>query len=296
MKRIILYLLSLSIIPAVNARTLPELPDTVNVIDGASNLIVSRNGDTTLIEVEKSGGFGKDLFSYKVTVEEPDDSGDDSVIDFEIPFGIGKESRRSSYCKRKLQTSFFVMGNCYVGQRFNYSDKGNVKNSYEIGVRNMIGIRWSHGDYTPSFSIGFGYGARRYGAQKGFMYAREGSSLVLIPAGEGMKVSSTDLEVFVFQIPLLFTIPIGRDVEFVAGAVGCFNTYARAKTELDIGSSKYTTTYKGLQQRLFTAELTASLGVCDILGVYASWSPMTLFQSPFGPKLKSWSLGATINF
>lgn len=296
MKKLILYLLLINIVPAVKAQTLPEPPDTVKVIDGATNLTVSRNGDTTLIEVEKSTDLVKDLFSYKVTVEEQDDSDDEPIIDFEIPFGIGKDDKSSSPRRSRLQTSFFVMGNCYFGQRFNYSDKGNVKNSYEIGVRNMIGIRWSHGDYTPSFSIGFGYGAQRYSAQKGFMYARDGSSLLLVPTGEGVEVSSTDLEVFTFQIPLLFTIPIGRNVEFVAGAVGCFNTYAEAKSELKIDNVKYKTTYKGLQQRLFTAELTCSLGVCDILGVYASWSPMTLFQSPFGPKLKSWSLGATINF
>ena len=43
------------------------------------------------------------------------------------------------------------------------------------------------------------------------------------------------------------------------------------------------------------ALLFASIGVCDIIGVYASWSPMTIFQAPFGPQLKSWSIGATIN-
>ena len=188
------------------------------------------------------------------------------------------------------------MGNVYFGQRFNYSDKGNVKNSYEVGVRNLVGIRWSHGPNTPSFSIGIGFGAQRYTAQKGFMYAKEGSSLILIHEEAGSSVRSTDLQVWNFQVPFLFTIPIGREVEFVAGAVGCFNTYASSHTELEIDRAKYKTNYKGLQQRLFTAELTASIGICDILGVYASWSPMTLFQAPYGPQLKSWSIGATLNF
>lgn len=272
-----------------------ELPDTVKIIENANKVLISRSADTTLIEVESEKDYGKDLFSYSVTVDDSDDTDSDDSFDFEIPFGIGKEGRSSSSRKR-LQTSYFVMGNVYLGQRFNYSDKGNVKNSYEVGVRNLIGIRWSYGNYCPSFSIGFGYSAQRYSAQKGFVYAKEGSRLFLVPAGDGVEVKSTDLQVFTFQIPLLFTIPLGHTVEFVAGAVGCFNTYARASSELKIDSSKYKTTYKGLQQRLFTAELTASLGVCNILGVYASWSPMSLFQSPYGPQLKSWSLGATINF
>ena len=295
MNRIFTCFLFLLIAHSINARINPEPSDTVKIIEGAERLTVSRTGDTTLIEVENPSYFGKDRFYYSVKVEEQNDYSDLPFIDFEIPFGIGKDSRGTSPRKR-LQTSYFVMGNVYVGQRFNYYDKGNVKNSFEIGVRNLIGIRWSHGDYTPSFSIGLGYGAQRYSARKGFRYVKEGSRLMLVPAGDGVEISSTDLQVFNFQVPLLFTIPIGKDVEFVAGAVGCFNTYARASSELKIDSSKYKTTYKGLQQRLFTAELTASLGVCDILGVYASWSPMSLFQSSYGPQLKSWSIGATINF
>lgn len=272
-----------------------EAPDTVKIIENANKVLISRSADTTLIEVETEKDYGKDIFSYSVTVDDSGDVVSDDSFDFEIPFGIRKAGSSDS-SRRRLQTSYFVMGNVYIGQRFNYSDKGNVKNSYEVGVRNLIGIRWSYGNYTPSFSIGFGYGAQRYSAQKGFMYVKDGSNLFLVPVWEGAEVKSTDLQVFTFQIPLLFTIPIGRSVEFVAGAVGCFNTYARASSELKVDSSKYKTTYKGLQQRLFTAELTASLGVCDILGVYASWSPMTLFQSPYGPQLKSWSIGATINF
>ncbi|MDE6379227.1 MAG: hypothetical protein K2L11_02045 [Muribaculaceae bacterium] len=294
-KKIILFLLLLIVIPVVKAQSVPEVPDTVKIIENADKVIVSRSDDTTLIEVQTHNDFEKDVFSYSITVDDSVSSESDDSFDFEIPFGIGKDSRPTSPSKR-LQTSYFVMGNVYLGHRFNYSDKGNVKNSFEAGVRNLIGIRWSHGEYTPSFSIGLGYGVQRYSAQKGFRYVKEGSSLLLVPAGEGAEISSTDLQVFNFQIPLLFTIPIGRDVEFVAGAVGCFNTYARASSELKIDSSKYKTTYKGLQQRLFTAELTASIGVCDILGVYASWSPMTLFQSHYGPQLKSWSIGATINF
>lgn len=275
------------------SQTVPAPPDTIKLIKNPEKVTVSRTGDTTLIQVETPTDYGSDTFTYEVTVADPSES--EPTIDFEIPFGIGKK-KEEKRVHRKLQTSGFLMGNVYFGQRFNYSEKGNVKNSYEIGVRNLVGIRWSHGPYTPSFSIGLGFGAQRYSAQKGFIYAKEGSCLILIPTAEGIRVRSTDLQVWNFQVPLLFTIPIGREVEFQAGAVGCFNSYAKARTELDFGDYKTTSSYKGLQQRLFTAELTASLGVCDILGVYASWSPMTLFQAPYGPQLKSWSIGATINF
>lgn len=296
MKKIILYLFLILAFPSINAATIPLPPDTVKVIEGASNLTVSRNGDTTLVEVEKNTDLGKDLFSYKVTVEEQDESDEGSVIDFEIPFGIGKEEKSSSSDKRRLQTHLFALGNLYFGQRFNYSGKGNVRNSFETGIRNVIGIRWSHGAYTPSFSVGLGFGTSRFTARKGFVYAKEGSELILKPVEEGGKVRWTDVNVLNFQVPLLCTLPIGRNVEFSGGVVAYFNTFAQARTEVDFGDYKTTTLYKGLQQRLFNAELTASIGISDIIGFYASWSPMPIFKAPFGPEFKSWSIGVTINY
>ncbi|MDE6290454.1 MAG: hypothetical protein K2M16_02875 [Muribaculaceae bacterium] len=292
MKR--LSLLLLLIIPVSSiAQTAPEPPDTVKLIDNPQKVIVSRTGDTTVIEVEKQTDCGKDLFTYNVTVEEADDS--EPSFDLEIPFGIGKD-REAHKCSPRLRTSVILVGHGYLGQRFNYFDKGNVKNSIEVGFREAVGIRWSRGVYGPSFSTGIGIGTQIYHAQDGFAYAKVGSSLVLLPVESGASVKSTQLYVLNFQIPLMLTVPIGREVKFTLGAVGCFNSYARAHTEISKDAVKIKTTYKGLQQRLFTAELTSSIGVCDILGVYASWSPMTLFQSPYGPRLKSWSLGAVINF
>lgn len=275
------------------AGTAPETPDTVKLIENPRKVIVSRTGDTTVIEVEKQTDYGKDLFTYNVTVEEADDS--EPSFDLEVPFGIGKD-KESHRDRSRLKTSVILVGHGYLGQRFNYSDKGNVKNSIEVGFREVIGLRWSRGTYCPSFSTGIGIGTQVYHAQDGFAYAKVGSSLVLLPVDPGSSVKSTRLDVLNFQIPLMLTVPVGREVRFTIGGVACFNSYARAQTEISNGSTKIKTTYKGLQQRLFTAELTSSIGVCDILGVYASWCPMTLFQSPYGPRLKSWSLGAVINF
>lgn len=273
----------------------PETPDTVKIIENAEKILVSRNADTTLIEVENDNGNGKELFSYSVTVNDSLADDYDSAIDFEIPFGIGKDKSKHKKYSR-IRTSVFFLGHPYIGQRFNYSDKGNVKNSIELGFRELIGVGWNRGRYTPTFSIGVGFGAQRYRAQDGFAYARIGSNLILVPVEDDYSVKSTGLNVFNFQVPLLLTIPMGCDVRFTLGGIGCFNTYACAKTEISNGSTKIKTTYKGLQQRLFTAEAMCSLGFFDIVGVYASWSPMTLFQSPYGPQLKSWSIGATFIF
>ena len=188
------------------------------------------------------------------------------------------------------------MGHGYLGQRFNYFNKGNIKNSIEVGFREVIGLKWSRGAYTPAFSIGLGIGSQYYRAQDGFAFGRDGSCLVVAPVPDGCDLESTGLYVLNFQVPLMFSLPVGRDVKFMLGGVAYFNTYAKAETVVSVGKDRYKTQYKGLQQRLFTGELTCGIGVCDILGVYASWSPMTLFQAPYGPRLKSWSIGGIINF
>lgn len=271
----------------------PEVPDTVKIIENATKVLVYRNADTTEVEVETEADYGIDHFSYTITVEDSDDFDPSDTFEFEIPFGIGKTKHKKN---SRLQTSVIGLGHIYVGQRFNYFDKGPVKNAVEWGIRNVIGFRWSRGSYSPSFSVGLGIGFQKYRAQDGYIYAQDYSNLVLLPVEDEYDVKSTELNVFKFQVPLLFTIPLGCDVKFTAGGIGCFNTYARAHTEIKNGNTKIKADYKGLQQRLFTAEVMASIGVCDILGVYVSWSPMTLFQKPYGPQLKSWSIGATVNF
>lgn len=272
----------------------PEVPDTVKIIENANKVTVSRIGDTTTIKVEKGNKVGNESFSYKVKVEEEDDTMPDTDWEFEVPFGIGKDKRQRS--GSKLRTSLICMGHGYFGQRFNYFNKGNIKNSYELGFREVIGLKWSRGAYSPAFSIGLGIGRQHYRAQDGFAFSKEGSNLMLLPVPDGCNLESTSLDVLNFQVPLMFTLPIGQDLKFKLGGVACFNTYARAESVVSVGKDRYKTQYKGLQQRLFTGELTCGIGVWDILGVYVSWSPMTLFQAPYGPQLKSWSIGGVINF
>lgn len=272
----------------------PEVADTVKIIENADKVTVSRIGDTTTIQVEKEKTVGTESFSYKVKVEKEDDSIPDTDLDFEVPFGIGKDKRPRS--GGRLRTSLICLGHGYFGQRFNYFNKGNIKNSYELGFREVIGLKWSRGAYSPAFSIGLGIGRQHYRAQDGFAFSKEGSNLVLLPVPDGCNLESTSLDVLNFQVPLMFTLPIGTDVKFMLGCVGYFNTYARAESVVSIEKDRYKTQYKGLQQRLFTGELTCGIGVWDVLGVYVSWSPMTLFQAPYGPQLKSWSIGGVINF
>lgn len=278
-----------------------EIRDTVKVIDDVDKVVMTRSGDTTNIEAFTSGKTGKNKFTYKVNVSETSQNDiveDISGIDLSF-LTIGSNSNGKVMANgfhRKLKKRIIFMGNVYIGQRFNYFDKGNVKNSIEFGVRNLVGMKWSHGRCSPQFSIGVGMSGQRYSASDGFCYATEGSKLMVVPVAEGMRRNSTNFYVFTVQVPLMLTQPIGNSLKFMIGGIACFNSYAWCTTSMKQNNLNYKTVYKGLQQRLFTAEAVCSIGICSALGVYVSWSPMTLFEQQFGPQLKSWSIGATIGF
>lgn len=282
--------------------------DTIRVIENPDRVIVVRDSTTTVIWAETLGDDGAAVYNYEVNVEEPTEGEIDlegTSWDIELPFvRINEEGVSDGRGRRKrggLSLSVIGAGHIYMGQRFNYNDKSGIKNSYEFGIRNLIGVKWSRGGYCPDFSVGFGISRQRYGAQRGLAFGKEGSRLILMPVDEDTQVRHTSLDVMTFQIPVMLTQPIGRDVQLMLGATACFNTYAKAHTEIArIGATgaevRHKTEYKGLQQRLLTADVVCALGLFESVGVYASWSPVPLFQSSYGPALKAWSIGVTLNF
>lgn len=288
--------------PLVMAQT-AEPEDTVKYIKKAKIITVTRLGDTTEIKAEING-TPADTFVYSVSVAPVEDSDFKDFYDGEwvidIPFKGVADSDEGSIIKegkrKRIRTSQIPINNGYIGQRFNYYDKGFVKNSFEVGFRNLIGLRWDRGADTPSFSIGLGMGANRYSTQSGYVFAKDGSRLMIVPVTEGYEKGGSTMEVINFQVPLMMSLPLGHYLYFQLGAIATFNTYAKAHTDLKGDNCKYKLNYKGLQQRLFTPELYCAFGLKNLVGVYASWSPVTLFQAPYGPQLKSWSLGASFNF
>ena len=276
-----------------------EPADTVKMIEHPDRVVVTRLGNTTSVEAATADSLGMSVFNYDVNVDNRsgEDAGDSWDIDFPF-FKIG-DNGVEECCRRrspgKLTRSMIGVGHLYIGQRFNYHDKGNVRNMYELGIRNLIGVKWSRGGYLPDFSIGLGVSLQRYSSQIGWVYGKEGSRLVMTPLDPGANSASSHLYVTTFQIPVMLTQPIGRRVQFMLGGVACFNSYAKATTTVEVGNVEYKSEYKGLQQRLLTADVVCALGI-ESIGVYASWSPVALFKSPYGPELKAWSIGVTIGF
>lgn len=274
-----------------------EPADTVKVIENARNVTVVKTGNTTIVKAEYESEDDETIqFQYELNVAPPDTVSDELPDDWgmDLPFmktGCGDcEDRNGQHRMTRYITG---MRHIYWGWRFNYGDKGNFKNCFETGIRDVLGVSWKY--RGAELEIGVGFSIRRYLASDGFCYSKEGDKLILDNLADGLRCDKSRLDVASFLVPVLYNQRLGRDFGFTIGGVMNFNSYAKAVTEVYDGDLKYKTEYKGLQQRLFTVEALASVNVCGV-GIYASWSPMKMFDTKFGPAVKSWSIGVDLSF
>lgn len=281
--------------------TAQETTDTVAALDKVRGVLVTRTGDTTRIFADVIGPDGEKIpFEYEVSVVEKDSVGEIGFPDvwgINLPFYTSDKERRP----KKVERDIVGLEHGFWGWRFNYHDKGHVKNSYEIGFKQLIGIAWSRGKLHSStfrsnpstFSIGLGFTRQRYLAQDGFAYSKVGDKIVLNPISNGQRVKSSHMDVWSFNVPVLYKQRFARNLHFCIGGIMNLNSYASAQTEINEGKAKQKIKLKGLQQNLFTADAYFSLGF-DVISVYVTWSPMNVFKSIYGPELRSWSIGVDL--
>lgn len=266
--------------------------DTVVSLKDASEILVTRTGSVTKVyAVAKDEEGGNYPFTYEVRVDD-DKTVDEIEIDdtwgLNLPYYTlnGKSSKGS-----KIRREVIGLEHTYFGWRFNYHDKSHVKNCYEFGCKQFIGIGWSKGRRIKStFSIGLGWSFMRFLAQDGYVYGKIGDQLVLSPLTDNLRVKSSILDVQTFCIPVFYKQGITKNSNFSIGGILNLNTYASAETVTYNYDYKLKTKYKGLQQNLLTADIFASISI-EGIGVYFSWSPMNLFKKCYGPELKGWSIG-----
>lgn len=271
-----------------------EPADTVTVLKNVTDVLVTRSGGTTMVKANVIGNDGNKIpFEYEVSVTENDTVGEIELPDawgINLPFYTSTQFDNPNKVKRNVVG--FEHG--FWGWRFNYHDKGYVKNCYELGFKQLIGVAWSRGRVHPSsFSIGLGFSLQRYLAQDGYVYSKEGDRLVLRPVFDGRRVKSSHMDVWSFNVPMIYKQRFGRNLHFCVGGIMNLNCYASAQNEITEGNIKQKIKLKGLQQSLFTADAYVSLGF-DVISVYAMWSPMNMFKRNFGPELKAWSIGVDL--
>lgn len=266
-----------------------ERPDTVKVIREVRDVVVMKRGNTTRLTATLPNGR---QYQYEMNVEDADSCDYDypELWGMELPFiGMGKRN----YAGNRMQTNVTVIDDAYFGWRFNYDDKQHVKNGFETGVRSVIGVNWRRGDRGPAFAIGLGFGMKRFFAEEGFSFSKSGDNIRLVPVADGLEVDHSRLDIWTFHIPVTYRQPIGKVCSMTLGAVANLNTYASGFTSIRDGRTFHKRSFKGLQQNLFTADLTVSFSI-RCVGIYSTWSPMKLFSGGYGPNMRGWSMGITL--
>lgn len=192
----------------------------------------------------------------------------------------------------------FVTGikDLYWGWNFNYGTKGNVKNCFEVGVANVIGLSLPTCKRGPTVNVGLGFGMRRYLARDGYRFDRMKNVLLVEPVVPGFEVDKSRVDSWTFHVPVMITQNIYKKLAISAGAWLNFNTYVKGETQYYVDNIRYKEHYKGFNQRFFTVDVVAVIGIKNGIGFYGRWSPMSLFDNGYGPEFKSASMGVMLNF
>lgn len=291
------FLIISLLICAAEIMTAQESVDTVKVIGNVKEVVITRIGDKTFLEaVYNVDSTRIATYNYEVSVE---DSGNGKVFSdnwgLDLPFmrsDVGK-GRVITGKRRKLSRRVTGFRHIYWGWRFNSGEKERVKNCFELGVRDVIGVAWKRGG--SELETGLGFGMRRLLAQPGYCYEGAGDAVALLPPPEGIEPTMSRLDIWSFQVPVLYNQKLCRGFKFSLGGILNFNTYAKAVTKTISGGIKEKSVYKGLHQNFLTPEIFAGIYHRGI-GVYSTYSPVKLFREAYGPAVKGWTLGVDIIF
>jgi hypothetical protein len=142
-----------------------------------------------------------------------------------------------------------------------------------------MGIRWS-----------------RYSLDGNEYFKEVGGITALQPAPEGMNYRSSKLNITSLTIPVLLEWQNRSNLFLSAGVVGVVKTASSSKVTYNDASNKKRTDKmdSGMNLRPVTMEFMVQAGY-DWIGVYAKYSPMSIFESGKGPKVFPVSIGLQLH-
>lgn len=276
--------------------------DTVKVIPNVNTVTVTKEGNNTIVTAriptdDNTGSF--DQYTYKVSIDNnPHDKAVDADdIILKLPFIKNKEIEPSRKKNGKWKTQRYITGLKYVywGWNFNYAYKSGIKNCFELSVADFIGIDWRTSPKT-TLGVGLGFGFNRVTTDDHMLFVKNGDALDVAVAPENAEVDYARWDMLRFQVPLMYSQKLSGNFGFALASIINFNTYSTATNRYKTGRTRYTETIKGINQRLLTVDLMATVGFVGNMGAYVKWSPMTAMQQKYGPSFRNFSIGVNFNF
>lgn len=261
--------------------------DTVKIIDNVNRLLINQKHNTTTTIIISTDN-NQNGYIYEVIDRDTSDlRNNDWYID--LPFVKEKN-------KQSAKRSVTGVKNIYGGWTFNYRGKGPIRNHFEAGILEVIGVDLKPSKTGPVFNFGVGFGFRQFNLKGDVRFDKEDNSLAIHDIEGEESIEKSSLRSWTFDVPLLITQKIKNNFAITGGALLNFNTYSTAKSEYRKGGIKYTENYKGLNQNFFTVDIIGMIGFTGGIGFYCRWSPMPLFKCENGPKFRSASIGITLNY
>ena len=166
---------------------------------------------------------------------------------------------------------------------FNFYERA-IPLSYRLAVVTGLGLRWT-----------------RYNLKGNYHFEEIDDYTELVEAPDGIRYKSSNLRITTLNIPLLLEWQNGRgNLFFSAGVVGSVKTLSSSRIEFYDDNDKKRKKHKekvdrGMTLRPVTMDLLAQVGTKDI-GVYARYSPISIFEKNKGPELYPLSFGLMLHF
>ncbi len=266
--------------------------DTIAVLENPTEVKVVETANRKKIIV--NGLKGDEKYTY-VYVSEISDSTDTSMADalFEFNAPFAKKSRK----KDKAVKSIGGFSDIYTGAIIPAgAADGFHKAGWEIGMLNVIKAVWRVPSAGSEFTLGLGWWYRRMPVGAGMIVSSDRGNISLVPVSPTSKSVKSHLRAFGFSVPLTYYQRISKSFGIEIGGVAQLNTFTRAKASWTEDGVEHKVTFKGLHQRILTAEALVRVGFRGKAAIYARYCPMSMFAPEHGPETGSVAVGISLGF
>ena len=244
--------------------------------------------DTTEYKKVYEGIFTDENSFEKYSVE--------TQFGFDFPFI--KKKRSSKFSGHYTGIGF---GALYTTENFtNFNDAGGIKADFSNEFTfNPIGYSLPVIKGYAGITTGIGMTWRNLHLGNNSHLVNNNGITEAAPAPEGISYYSSRLRVFGFNMPLYLEIhPLGKSEFYImGGALLGINTFTSYKVKYKMDDNTKIKKVEGNDYNVnpFSLSYLVEMG-WDDLGVFAKYTPTTLFKKDKGPEVQTFTVGLSLNF
>jgi len=283
--------------------------DTVKVFNHPEQVVIAEDSAGVMMNVKGIAADG-DHYDY---VYRNDHRSNEQVVttqtgsDIKFKFPFQREDttqyRTNNDYRRQIR---LLIGGLYFGWGgLNVATGYPAMDEYNKGMRHWgllyaLGVRFQplRRHYVMA---GLGFEGQTYLMKDNMQLVADNQHRITVqPFADGSMSCRSSLNLSTLQVPIIYSLPVVKDLRFTAGPIIDFNIRARIyNTYKTIDSNGYKQTitdeYGKLDIRHVTVDLFGAL-TYDGIGAFVRYRPMSVFKSGYGPKFNSWSAGLIIAF